>query len=205
MYAIRSYYASVRKDLEARKNAISFAALERRAARRAAPRTIGTRLGIRPGIIAEIKRASPSKGWIRQDLDALPMDLKAAPLMLQPLLVITSYSIHYTKLYETIGPRLGDRPGIIAEIKRASPSKGWIRRELDAARYAKIYEEAGACAVSTLTEPHFFGGSLSDLEDASSATREVPILRNRITSYNVCYTKLLRPSQGPPVGYDRHR
>lgn len=77
----------------------------------------------------------------------------------------------------SIRARLGDRPGIIAEIKRASPSKGWIRQDLDAARMAKVYEDAGACAVSVLTERHFFGGSLSDLDIASSSTGKAPILR----------------------------
>lgn len=73
--------------------------------------------------------------------------------------------------------RIGEGPGVIAEIKRASPSKGTIRQELDAARLAAAYEEAGARAVSVLTETRFFGGGLADLEAASRATRETPILR----------------------------
>jgi indole-3-glycerol phosphate synthase len=74
-----------------------------------------------------------------------------------------------------IGP--GDGPGIIAEIKRASPSRGWIARELDAARTAARYARGGACAVSVLTEGHFFKGSLQDLGDASAASGSVPVLR----------------------------
>jgi indole-3-glycerol phosphate synthase len=68
----------------------------------------------------------------------------------------------------------GEAPGIIAEIKRASPSKGWIRKELDAAETARAYARGGACAVSILTENRFFGGSLADLRSASDACGSVP-------------------------------
>ncbi len=71
----------------------------------------------------------------------------------------------------------GEGPGIIAEIKRASPSRGWIRKDLDAAETARTYAAAGACAISVLTEPRFFGGSLRDLREASAAAGEVPVLR----------------------------
>jgi len=76
-----------------------------------------------------------------------------------------------------IRARLADGPGIIAEIKRASPSRGWIRRDLDAAGAARAYADAGACAVSVLTEGRNFGGSLADLEAASRASGPVPVLR----------------------------
>jgi indole-3-glycerol phosphate synthase len=73
--------------------------------------------------------------------------------------------------------RLKDPPGIIAEIKRASPSKGWIRKDLDAAETARAYARGGACAVSVLTEGRFFRGSLADLSSASDACGTVPALR----------------------------
>ncbi len=52
---------------------------------------------------------------------------------------------------------------LIAEIKRASPSAGWINKDADIWRIAKEYEWGGAAAISVLTEENFFGGSLSDL------------------------------------------
>ena len=71
----------------------------------------------------------------------------------------------------------GEPPGIIAEIKRASPSKGWIRKGLDAAETARAYARGGACAVSILTESRFFGGSLADLRAAGDACGSLPALR----------------------------
>src|SRR5215218_8819207 len=56
-----------------------------------------------------------------------------------------------------------DRLNIIAEFKRASPSKGVINDSADPVAKARSYESDGACAMSVLTEPQFFQGSLNDL------------------------------------------
>ncbi len=65
---------------------------------------------------------------------------------------------------------------MIAEVKRASPSKGVINPALDVARQVVAYQAGGAAAISVLTEPARFGGSNEDLSVARSAVR-IPILR----------------------------
>jgi len=69
-----------------------------------------------------------------------------------------------------------DRMGIIAEIKFASPSAGAIREKMDVCTIGRIYEEAGAAAISVLTDSRFFGGNLSDLPLLKKAV-SLPILR----------------------------
>ncbi len=68
------------------------------------------------------------------------------------------------------------RPAIIAELKSASPSKGVIRANLNCAELAAELEEAGAAALSVLTEPFFFNGSLENLRTAR-ANCALPLLR----------------------------
>ena len=65
---------------------------------------------------------------------------------------------------------------VIAEVKRKSPSKGWIQPKLDAATQAQAYELAGAAAISVLTEPEHFAGSAEDLVAVRSAVR-LPVLK----------------------------
>ena len=60
-------------------------------------------------------------------------------------------------------------PGLIAEVKRASPSRGLLRADLDAVALARSYAEAGAAAVSVLTEERYFRGSLADLKAVREA------------------------------------
>lgn len=72
--------------------------------------------------------------------------------------------------------RRGDTVSLIAEIKRRSPSAGWIRPDLSVAEIAGQYAAAGAAAVSVLTDIEYFGGALSDLRVARRDI-EVPTLR----------------------------
>ncbi len=69
-----------------------------------------------------------------------------------------------------------NRINIIAEIKRASPSKGALNLNLSPENYAKIYQENGAAAISVLTEEDFFAGSLADLQKVRAAV-SIPVLR----------------------------
>lgn len=65
---------------------------------------------------------------------------------------------------------------LIAEIKQASPSAGLIREQADIRRIACAYQAAGACAVSVLTEAHFFRGELSHLRQVKDVV-SVPLLQ----------------------------
>jgi indole-3-glycerol phosphate synthase/phosphoribosylanthranilate isomerase len=66
-------------------------------------------------------------------------------------------------LLEALRPGSKSRISLIAEVKRASPSKGMLAPHLDPVELARIYETNGAAAISVLTEPHFFLGSLDCL------------------------------------------
>lgn len=70
--------------------------------------------------------------------------------------------------------------GVVAEIKRRSPSVGAIDMDIDPAAQAVEYVNGGADAISVLTEPKFFAGSLDDLRSVRSAV-DVPVLRKDFT------------------------
>ncbi|MBM4433317.1 MAG: indole-3-glycerol-phosphate synthase, partial [Chloroflexi bacterium] len=68
---------------------------------------------------------------------------------------------------------------LIAEIKKASPSKGVIRQDFNPAEIARIYAGNGASAISVLTETKYFQGSLDYLKDVRKAlgNKKLPLLR----------------------------
>ena len=103
---------------------------------------------------------------VRRDLERSPLDegaLYARCMSLPPA--------------RDFAGALREAPGtaVIAEVKRSSPSAGAIA-EVDPRAQAATYERAGAAAISVLTEPRHFGGSLADLRSVHLVTR-VPVLR----------------------------
>ena len=82
--------------------------------------------------------------------------------------------------------------GIIAEFKRRSPSKGWINRKAQAEDIVTGYANAGASAVSILTDEKFFGGNLKDIKDARPLI-DIPILRKDfiVDEYQLYQAKII--------------
>jgi len=70
----------------------------------------------------------------------------------------------------------GGQTRVVAEIKRASPSRGAIKPGLDSAEQARLYSRSGAAGISVLTDGEGFGGTLEDLAVVRSAT-DLPVLR----------------------------
>lgn len=88
---------------------------------------------------------------------------------------------------------LHSNTGIIAEFKRRSPSKGWIHPNANIQQIVAGYENAGAAAISCLTDEIFFGGSFSDFSQARSLLTKVPLLRKdfMIDEYQIYQAKVM--------------
>lgn len=105
-----------------------------------------------------------------------------------PLELVKERSLQQPEAKDVISALVGG-PGavsIIAEVKRASPSKGALSDIPDPAALARVYENGGAAMISVLTEERRFKGSLADL-DAVRAEVDIPVLRKDfvVTPYQV--------------------
>ena len=111
--------------------------------------------------ILEKKRAEVAEQMLKVPFSALEKALAAAP-------EAPSFSAALSQK--------NSKPAIIAELKKASPSRGVIREDFDAKSLAVSLEKAGASALSVLTEKNFFLGSLENLKTAKAAVK-IPLLR----------------------------
>lgn len=91
-------------------------------------------------------------------------------------------SVHYEgpSMFDALANHTVQHIKVIAEIKRRSPSRGWLNENLNASDYARHYERGGATAISVLTDMDGFSGSEQDLRDVAR-TVALPILRKDFT------------------------
>jgi len=106
-------------------------------------------------------------GTVRRELDARPLDVAR----LREQAAARPPAMSFSTALER-----SDGPAMITEVKRASPSAGAIDADAEPAAVARAYEAGGAAAISVLTEPTHFGGSLEDLERVREVVG-VPVLR----------------------------
>jgi indole-3-glycerol phosphate synthase len=83
-------------------------------------------------------------------------------------------------MYEALADRTNLRIKVIAEVKRRSPSRGWLNEHLNVGELVRHFENGGAAAISVLTDTESFAGTRSDLSEAAHAVA-LPILRKDFT------------------------
>lgn len=99
--------------------------------------------------------------------------------MREPLDVLANRRSHRIPIANLSGSLMGDRIRIIAEVKRASPSKGILHPDLDPTVMAENYARGGAAAISVLTESNYFKGSTEDLTTVKESVKDyrLPVVR----------------------------
>jgi len=117
--------------------------------------------------ILERKREEIAERRARTSIEDLEGFVPASPAV-RPFLAALEARIH------------AGRAAVIAEIKKASPSKGLLREDFDPEAIARSYEAGGAACLSVLTDRDFFQGSEAYLEDARAACA-LPVLRKDFT------------------------
>lgn len=115
---------------------------------------------------------------VRADLDRR--------MSVTPLEELKERTASVPRAKEAVATLRGEGVQVIAEVKRASPSRGSLADIPDPAELARRYEAGGAHVISVLTEERFFGGSLADLAAVRAAV-EIPVLRKDfvVTSYQL--------------------
>jgi indole-3-glycerol phosphate synthase len=113
-------------------------------------------------------------GFLTDVVERLQRDLEEHPLDDVALMARVSAMPPAKDLEAALTVR--EPPALIAEVKRASPSAGTIAEDVNPSVLARGYQAGGAAAVSVLTEPRHFQGSLADLQAVRSSV-SIPVLR----------------------------
>ena len=113
-------------------------------------------------------------GFLTDVVERLQRDLEERPLDDVALMARVSAMPPAKDLEAAL--TVGEPPALIAEVKRASPSAGMIAEDVNPSVLARAYQAGGAAAVSVLTEPRHFLGSLADLQAVRSSV-SIPVLR----------------------------
>ncbi|KZO96099.1 IGPS-domain-containing protein [Calocera viscosa TUFC12733] len=138
--------------------------------------TVPGQNGFDPSPESAAKKALPSILGKIQAQRLVDIELAKKTPGTTPADLATLYALHLAPTLIPVLPRMraGTKPAIMAEIKRASPSKGHIAVSTSAPAQALAYALAGASVISVLTEPKWFLGTLQDLRLAREAVAHLP-------------------------------